>query len=718
MQLKLKKSWVLWKKEARAGQMTKIPYSVNGSLASSVDENTWSHYDDVVNKRKQNPSYGVGFVLPLDNSIVAVDIDHCLDEDFNIIDKKFQELVEKADSYTEISPSGTGVHVFFSVPETIKLERNRSKKCPGFEVYSSGRYMTFTENIYGKEKDVREVTRKELLDILATIGYPWNEHAESKAEIGKISPIQFNDFEIIERMFSAKNGDKIKKLYNGDTSEYNNDKSGADMALCIHLAFWTQKDPERIERLWINSPLGQREKTQDRQDYRDRTVKQAIASTSQVYSPTPEETITYSLNLMVDKKGNPLVNIVNLEKIIENDPLLSVSIRRNAFSDENETNLGTKYSDEREWRPIGGGDEMLILKHLQKNYSFLEKVSKQFVNDAIFLYCYEKNQVNEIVNWIESLEWDGEHRLNHWLTHAFGVEDNEYHSAVGANWFKGLVKRVIHPGSKMDYMIVLEGQQGLGKSSSLTVLGKGYHAETVLDLGNKDFFMLLKRNIIVEFSEGYTMSRADSRIMKSVITMQEDNIRAPYEKYVQRYKRRCVFAMTTNEDQYLRDETGNRRYLPVKLTRQADIEWLENNVDQLYAEAYKRVIEDKESYWEFPKEETEAMQTFRMVENPYSEKLLNWYKSLGITKQNEGITTLDAYTQVWLDGISMGREMNISQAMQVASQLDKTLCLSKRQKMKDGERSYRWYPTDKTNEIIKDIVVSRTPAIDYQDGWN
>jgi len=196
------------------------------------------------------------------------------------------------------------------ITEPYKLIAN--KKAP-YEVYTLGRYFTVTGDAYGLEADVRTVTPKELEEILAIIGYPWG-----RSPITPIAPISqpttpttpavsstqksgfssapatdkipegntdnpIADEEILARMFRAKNGAEVKALYDGDTSAYGGDDSNADMALCSHLAFWAKKDPVMMERLWMMSPLGQREKTRERQDYRERTIHNAIANTKEVY---------------------------------------------------------------------------------------------------------------------------------------------------------------------------------------------------------------------------------------------------------------------------------------------------------------------------------------------------------------------------------------------------------------------------------------------------
>src|SRR5581483_4632320 len=125
-------------------------------------------------------------------------------------------------------------------------------------------------NIYGEEKNVRTVTVNEALELLKIIGYPWEKayDVKNKSQAIPSTNTTLDDQGVLGRMFGSKNGSVIQALYNGDISSHNNDDSSADMALCFHLAFWTGKNYQQMERLWLTSPLGTREKTQKRQDYR------------------------------------------------------------------------------------------------------------------------------------------------------------------------------------------------------------------------------------------------------------------------------------------------------------------------------------------------------------------------------------------------------------------------------------------------------------------
>ncbi len=266
------KRWLDWDMVNIGGKWTKKP------RGSSTDPTTWKTYQNLLTGNK-------GIVFLPDQLLIGIDIDHCL-ANGKISHPEavaIENLLNTADTYTELSPSGEGLHLFLSVLEPLPLVAN--KKAP-FEIYTSGRYFTVTSKPFGELKKVRVVTKEDALSILKIIDYPWGKGQVSR----KILPIEshqsFSDSELLKKMFDAKNGSKIKSLYDGDISSYDDDDSSADMAFCSYLAFWTSGDVYQMERIWLASPLGRREKTQERRDYRARTIYKAIEDCNDMYIPT------------------------------------------------------------------------------------------------------------------------------------------------------------------------------------------------------------------------------------------------------------------------------------------------------------------------------------------------------------------------------------------------------------------------------------------------
>lgn len=705
--------WVLWKLQERKGKKTKVPYSIAGDLASSTDPDTWSTYEEV-----KNFGDNIGIVFTPEQNLLGIDIDHCLKDNKIVHEQKesIEKLIDEASTYTEISPSGTGLHLFLRITEAFKLEAN--KQAP-FELYTSGRYFTFTEKPFGEIKDVREVTPAAAITLLQTIGYPWNKEKDvnktapfvdnEDVNVNKIvNPIvNLTDSEVLEKMFGAKNGKKARDLY-----EMTKGKSEDDLAFCSHLAFWTRKDEAQMERIWLTSPLGSRKKTQSRKDYRDRTIQTAIKSCKQVYELSPglkskklAEKLDIDFLFSYDQNGKKQVvmNTENMCRIFRVHPDFNKRFRYDAFKNTLEILKKGK------WKIFEDNDAVDVQSEVAILFSYFARVSKTMVWDAMVKVAVE-NSIDTALDYVQSLTWDGKNRLNDWLSSVYGAPSNAYNKAVGSNWLKGLVKRIVEPGAKFDYVLVLEGPQGSKKSTSLSILAGGYHVETTMSTDTKDFFMQFVGNLIIEFSEGDTLNRTEVKRMKAIITTQVDKYRPAYGRSIQEFPRRCVFAMTTNDEEYLRDETGNRRWLPVRLTLpEANIEWLKANRDQLFAETYHRVVKLEETVYEFPNQDVLEEQNARRVHYEHEDEIVFWYDSLSDEKKGYGITVQQVYRDA-MNGSFSSKMLNKSDEMRISDVLKNVLRLDKKRARVNSVRLWRWY-----HPLIKEI--EEIPASEIQEDF-
>lgn len=702
--------WVNYKLEEVKGKMTKVPYSpIMGGKASSTDAETWGTVDNAFRVSPQ-----IGIVFTPDMKLLGVDIDHCLEGNKIVHEEKekIERFIKEANSYTEISPSGEGLHVFLEIEDGagLALEANRHGN---FECYTKGRYFTVTSKPFGAQKDIRRIESGSAKLLLEILGYPWGKQTGKELSdstqgnsiddergsniFGKAN--NQTDTDVLEKIFNAKNGEEVKKLWNGDASAYNNDLSVADMGLLAHLAFWTRKDAGQMERLWMQSPLGAREKTQTRKDYRDRSIANAISQCREVYegksdmeremeSMSASEIKIEDLDLLFminDKKEKVYIqNTENMCRILRKYPEFVGTLRTDVFKNTLEIKKNGK------WQDMETAAAIFYQTRIQVIFPFFRKVPKEMVYDAM-IHVAKENQIDSAADYLKSLKWDGVARLDTWLCKTYGVEENDYHKAVGSNWLKGMVKRLIMPGCKFDYVLVLEGDQGIKKSTSLGVLGRDWHVETTMSTDTKDFFMQFQGKAIIEFSEGETLSRTEVKRMKAIITTQSDKYRLPYERISQDFPRRCVFAMTTNQQEYLKDETGNRRWLPVACQGIANVAWLEENRDQLFAEAYDRVINKNESTWEFPEEATRAAQMARQVQDANTDLVADWYfNKLTPKNREEGITI----HQVYQDCLSRGfasKPLDKWTEMAIANILKNGLRLEKNRRMVEGVQLTRWF---------------------------
>lgn len=197
--------------------------------------------------------------------------------------------------------------------------------------------------------------------------------------------------------------------------------------------------------------------------------------------------------------------------------------------------------------------------------------------------------------------WDGKARLDHWLVEYLGADDNTFTRQAGAKWMIAAVSRIIHPGAKFDYMLVLEGPQGIMKSSALRALadalGPDIFSDRLSPLKNKDSMIELMGKVIVEVAELAAFKGTDADSIKRFLSAQDDDLRLPWDRTTTRLLRGCVFAGTLNPDGagWLDDPTGGRRFWPVPVT-EVNLEGLREDAPQLWAEARAR-YEKGESTW-------------------------------------------------------------------------------------------------------------------------
>lgn len=235
------------------------------------------------------------------------------------------------------------------------------------------------------------------------------------------------------------------------------------------------------------------------------------------------------------------------------------------------------------------------------------------------------NPYHPIRDYLNALMWDGVPRLDDWLTTYLGVERSNYVSAVGAKWMIGAVARVFRPGCKMDTCPVFEGPQGTFKSTALRIMGGQFFTDEIADLGTKDSSIQLRGAWIIELSELDAMSRAEISKVKAFMTRQVDRFRPPYGRNTIEAPRECVFAGTVNQNTYLRDETGARRWWPIRCGF-INVEQLRTDRDQLWAEAVDR-FKTGESWWLESQEiiaSATAEQAERYESDPWEDKISYW----------------------------------------------------------------------------------------------
>lgn len=295
--------------------------------------------------------------------------------------------------------------------------------------------------------------------------------------------------------------------------------------------------------------------------------------------------------------------------------------------------------------------ERLDDKHLILVKESMRKIqlepSIQTIDEALKTIAF-RNQYHPVKEWIMDLKWDGNERCNYWLSYFCGAANNEYTQFVARTIILAIVNRVFRPGCQYDHMPILEGEQGIGKSSVIRVLGGEWYKEVSLIERDRDTVQKLQGAIIVEVAELAAFAKRDIDSLKAFITHPSDFARFAYARNDKKYPRQSTFIGTVNPDEtgYLNDTTGNRRFLPVLIAR-ADIIGLINARDQLFAEAYQLYLKGVNIYFNDKKMLLMAkeQQELREPVDPWAECIIKWARTQ-TPEILENVTCMNIYINV------------------------------------------------------------------------
>lgn len=296
-------------------------------------------------------------------------------------------------------------------------------------------------------------------------------------------------------------------------------------------------------------------------------------------------------------------------------------------------------------RPIRDDDFFMLAANLE--YCDIS-ASKDTAADAAIRVAKE-NTINPPREYLSRLVWDRKPRLDSWLTYYLGADEQpaEYLALVGSKWLIGAVSRVFEPGCKFDSVLILEGTQGIGKSMALRALatfhGQDFFLDSVGDIRSKDTLMTMQGKLIVEIAELASFRKSENEEIKAFITRQVDEYRPPYGRTVLKRPRYFVLAGSTNEmeEGYLTDDTGNRRYWPVKC-KGIDAESVERDADQLWAEAVAR-YQAGERTWLVADEAIHSTreQKSRFMEDAWQERIAEIAKGQWILRIDDVLAKLE-----------------------------------------------------------------------------
>lgn len=289
-------------------------------------------------------------------------------------------------------------------------------------------------------------------------------------------------------------------------------------------------------------------------------------------------------------------------------------------------------------------------------------VSTRSIHESLKYIC-NTNKFDPVKNYFESLKWDGAERLSYWLIKHANAVNNKYTQAVSRCSLISAVARTYEPGCKVDTMLILESPQGVKKSTLLKkIASKEWFHDSLGDISRPDVVQIINGPLIIEVQELDDFTKKEATAIKSFLSTQIDRRRMPYDRMVNSFPRRCIFVGTTNKDTYLKDDTGGRRFWPVKVS-DINVDFDEEYRDQLWAEAiacYKKgekwYLDDKiEELAKTEQEDRRQLDPWQDIVCEYLHKKSNQINDVSgqyMDRFEDGLRAWTTGTEILLEAIS------------------------------------------------------------------
>jgi len=571
--------WVVWRwVSSNGGKRSKVPYQPAHPKveAKTDDPSTWGDYDVAVAVVAASKADGIGFVLT-DSEFCALDIDDCRDPDTGEIHPWAQGKVDRAITYAEVTPSGTGlriigtgaggeVHRKITVVDGVKVELYRK----------AVRFITVTGDALpgspATMANIDAVIDETLIELDAT--QDEEENTEDRLEV---------------------------LIHDGCGDQFNGDKSRAVMWVIIEMFRRGYYDQKIVDVLT------------ERSNGISEHIYEHGGRDPDAFAERQVERIKKKVKLATDQNGTPIKSIGNIRLAMVK---LDVTVRYDKFADR----ILTKGIDG--FGPIledSAVDRLWITMNEKLRFNPPITLVLTVLKDTAHL-----NGFHPVCDYLDGLIWDGTPRIDKWLTKYGGAEDIPFTRAAGALFLTAAVRRVRQPGCKFDEMIVLESSQGKQKSEALKALcpkEEWFSDDLPLNADTQKVIERTRGRWIIEAAELSGMRRGEIEHVKAFLSRQHDRARMAYGRLLVEAPRQFVIAGTTNSSRYLKDPTGGRRFWPAN-TPKWKVGDLKRDRDQLWAEAAAREAKGEsirlpEHLWEEAAVEQEA----RRIHDPLYDAL-------------------------------------------------------------------------------------------------
>ncbi len=657
--------WLLWRFEAKAGQAKplKVPYWATGARrggtqGSEVDRAKLVTLPEARRVFDRGGYSGVGFAFLQGDGLIGIDIDGAIDPDTGEVSARLQAIIAAVGSYTEYSPSGKGAHIIVTGETTT----NKSNEI-GLEIFSGRQYFTFTGRHWpGTPRAVNPIEDKVLRRLNKTV-----DAAKAGAKVGKgaagraapaapgvqaasdlrarvesalqaLSPdMGYNDWISIGWALREAFGDFGFGLWSSWSA--GSAKFPGDAELQSHWRSFTGSRPAdeavgvifaRARDAGWKAPRRPREQQPRREASQAPIKTKAARAGGERHDAGAPMDDTWRDGLLW-ARGALRECVPNVVQVLAHHPAWLGVIAFDEFAQKVVKRMAAPCDPAEtagrfaEWTDV---DDTRTSIWLARNEGFVP--SSTVVAEAVEVVA-RMNSFHPVLEYLHTLKHDGTPRVDMWMVDFMGVDDTPYIRLVSRWFLIGMCMRVLQPGCKFDYCLVLEGKQGRMKSSALRALAGEWFSDTELDLAHKDAMSAIRGHWLHEFGEMGSIARTESMRQKSFLSRQVDEFRPSYGRREIRCPRQLVFAGTTNEWQWNKDPTGGRRFWPVSIPDEINVKGLAQARDQLLAEAFA-LAKAGERFWPTADEQRDIFdpeQLSRETTEVFVELLASWMADPG-----------------------------------------------------------------------------------------
>lgn len=615
--------WVAWQTQLRKpadtkpAKMPKRP--ATGGNAASDNPATWDTREQAETRAAGLPKPygegGVGIMLGGHDGLFlgGVDLDTCRAETGDLAPWAL-EVLDRLATYAEVSPSGTGAKLFFAydgadLPALLAAmgtdggkqfkRRTGGDHPPAIELYLQKRFFAVTDQHLPKTpRELRRVGLDALLWLIRDMGPRFAGSGPRPARASGFP--EFGD--------APKDGSRSAKAFK-IARDVKADDGGFDV-------FMARLEAEADTAAW---------KAEKGEANGGRELRRAWERAGRTPDDDAPEWHKY---LQTTKDGDTRGNLANAMTALTNAPEWKWRL---AYDEMACAAVLRPVDGLGAGEPLEDADVSRVHLWMQRNG--LPTMPKDTAHQAVDLRARDR-AFHPVRAWLAGLAWDGVPRLDAWLHTYLGADwrepRREYTRRIGRMFLIAMVARVHRPGCKADYMLVLEGPQGARKSTACRILGGEWFSDCLPDLEHDAVRLAqhLRGKWLIEIGELSAMNRADTNNLKAFITRPQEVFTPKYARREVREPRQCLFVGTTNKEAYLRDETGGRRFWPVKVG-EVDTDALERDRAQLFAEAV-HAFRAGEAWWpdaEFERQHITPMQEDRFEADAWEEPIAEFLEA-------------------------------------------------------------------------------------------